>query len=167
MVEKLLENGVCTRSRTFSPGASVLRVHKARGSRLVVQDLWLQARGSRLVQGSRLKARGSRLVVQGSWLKARGSSLVVVTSWHPLPSLVNGSRLMDQGSSPALLIVTPPRLLSTQGSWIKAPHRHASLLRLQGFSLLGRAFLWRLQCCAVGIALCMQNSTSPPALKGA
>ena len=53
-----------------------------------------------------------------------------------------------------------------QGSWIKAIHWHASLFRLQGFSLLPCAFLWRLQCFAVGIVLCLQNSTSPPALKG-
>ena len=103
-----MENGVCTRSRTFSPGASVLRVHKARGSRLVVQASWLSHHGIPPSPTRKwLKAHGSRLLTGAPHCYASKASLY--------------SRLVDQGSSPARLVVAPPRLLSTRPRLLVAP----------------------------------------------
>ena len=88
----------------------------------MVQDLWFKARGSRLVvQASWLSHHGIPPSPTRKWLKAHGSRLLTGAPHCYASKASLYSRLVDQGSSPARLVVAPPRLLSTRPRLLVAP----------------------------------------------
>ena len=97
------------------------------GSRLAAEGSWFKTCGSRLVaQGSWFKPRGCHIMTSTlsptrKWLKAHGSRLLTGAPHCYASKASLYSRLVDQGSSPARLVVAPPRLLSTRPRLLVAP----------------------------------------------